>query len=181
MERRISGKQVLDGKVLKVRVDEVELDDGRKAEREIVHHPGGAAVLAVKDGKVLLERQFRYAVGREIIEIPAGKRDCGEEFIDTARRELEEETGLKAKNLKELCKIIPSPGYTDEVIAVFYADEFEKGETHFDDTEDLTSFWLDLDKAYAMLSAGEITDAKTVTALLFLSEARISGNARLTL
>ena len=63
------------------------------------------------------------------------------------------------------------------MIAVFYADEFEKGETHFDDTEDLTSFWLDLDKAYAMLRAGEITDAKTVTALLFLSEARISGNA----
>lgn len=166
MEKQISTKEIFNGKVLKIRFDEVELDDGRKGEREVVHHPGGAAILVVKDGKVLLEKQYRYAVGKELIEIPAGKRDKGEDFLQTATRELEEETGLRATKIEKLCEIIPSPGYTDEVIGIFYADEFVDGHTHFDETEELTSFWVDLSDAYDMISRGEITDAKTVAALL---------------
>ena len=166
MEKQITTKEIFNGKVLKIRLDEVELDDGRKGEREVVHHPGGAAILVVKDGKVLLERQYRYAVGKEVIEIPAGKRDKGEDFLQTATRELEEETGLRATKIEKLCEIIPSPGYTDEVIGIFYADEFISGHTHFDETEELTSFWVDLNEAYAMIARGEITDAKTLVALL---------------
>lgn len=166
MEKQISSKKIFDGTVLKVNFDIVELDDGRRGEREVVHHPGGAAILVVNGGKVLLERQYRYAVGKETIEIPAGKRDAGEDFIDTARRELEEEAGLKATKLEKLCEIIPSPGYTDEVIGIFYADEFENGQTHFDETEELITFWVDLGEAYDMIVRGEITDAKTLVALL---------------
>ena len=105
MEKQITTKEIFNGKVLKIRLDEVELDDGRKGEREVVHHPGGAAILVVKDGKVLLERQYRYAVGKEVIEIPAGKRDKGEDFLQTAT---EEECVAALKN--------QFPGIEDESI-----------------------------------------------------------------
>ena len=86
--------------------------------------------------------------------------------MQTATRELEEETGLRATKIEKLCEIIPSPGYTNEIIGIFYADEFVSGHTHFDETEELTSFWVDLDEAYSMIDRGEITDAKTLVALL---------------
>lgn len=165
MEKCLSTEKIYDGKVVKLRVDKVSLDDGRIAEREVITHGGGAGVLAVKDGKVLLERQFRYAVGREIIEIPAGKRDEGESFYDTAKRELEEETGLIPLDLKKIGEFYPTPAYTSEVIGVFFADEFKNGKVHFDDTEDLSCFWIDVKTALEMVKNGEITDAKTVIAL----------------
>ncbi len=165
MEKCLSTEKIYDGKVVKLRVDKVSLDDGRTAEREVITHCGGAGVLVVKNGKVLLERQFRYAVNEEIIEIPAGKRDEGESFYDTAKRELEEETGLIPLNLQKIGEIYPSPAYTSEVIGVFFADEFKNGHVHFDDTEDLSCFWTDISSAFEMVKRGEITDAKTVVAL----------------
>lgn len=165
IEKQVATEKIFDGVVVKLCVDEVRLEDGREAKREIVTHGGGACVLAVKDGKVLLERQFRYAVGEELIELPAGKRDEGESLCDTAKRELEEETGLVPLNLRRVCDFYPSPAYTSEKIGVFYADEFENGKINFDETEELTSFWVDVDEAYRMVLNGEITDAKTVIAI----------------
>ena len=167
-EKMISSEKIYDGVVVKLRKDKVVTARGIETYREIISHCGGACVLAVKDGKVLLEKQFRYAYGKEIYEIPAGKRDSGEDFFLTAKRELEEETGLIPLNLKKITEIYPTPGYTDEVIGIFYADQFEEGRLHFDDTEDLTSEWVDLDVVYKMVDEGIIQDAKTLIALLWL-------------
>ena len=101
-ETKISTESIYDGVVVKLRRDKVVTARGVETYREIVSHCGGACVLAIKDGKVLLEKQFRYAYGKEIYEIPAGKRDSGEDFEITARRELEEETGLIPLNLKKI-------------------------------------------------------------------------------
>ena len=166
-EKKISTEKIYDGVVVKLRRDKVVTARGVETYREIVSHCGGACVLAVKDGKILLEKQFRYAYGKDIYELPAGKRDSGEDFEVTARRELEEETGLIPLNLKKITEIYPTPGYTDEVIGIFYADEFEEGKLHFDDTEDLTSEWVQLGEVYKMMERGEIVDAKTLVALLW--------------
>lgn len=167
IEKKISTKQIYDGVVVKLRKDKIVLENGVETYREIISHGGGACILAVKDGKILLEKQFRYAYGEEIYEIPAGKRDAGEDFFVTAKRELEEETGLIPLNLKKITEIYPTPGYTDEVIAIFYADEFEKGEIHFDETEFLTSQWIEQEKVFKMIENGEIKDGKTLVALLW--------------
>ena len=177
MEKQITTKEIFNGNVLKIRLDEVELDDGRKGEREVVHHPGGAAILVVKDGKILLEKQFRYPYKEIIREIPAGKRDKGEEFIETAKRELEEETGYRAENLIKLFEIYPTPGYTDEKIAIFKAEGLEKGEKHFDEGEDIISEWIPEEEVFAMIERGEIKDAKTLVALLWYKEKRARNGA----
>ena len=166
-EKKISSQSIYDGVVVKLRKDKVVTENGVETYREIISHGGGACILAVKDGKVLLEKQFRYAYGEEIYEIPAGKRDKGEDFFITAKRELEEETGLIPLNLKKITEIYPTPGYTDEVIAIFYADEFMQGSIHFDDTEFLTSEWVDLEIVYKMVEDGVIKDSKTIIALLW--------------
>ena len=175
MEKRIDGEKIYNGKILTLSRDEIETEDGKRAFREVVHHNGGAAIVACREGKILLERQFRYPYGKEIFEIPAGKREGDEEFIHTARRELEEETGLIPLNLKELFRLYPSPGYTDEIIAVFYADRFQKGTVCLDETENLTSFWVGLDEAYAMIKEGRIRDGKTVAGILYLKAEGIDG------
>ena len=166
-EKKISSQSIYEGVVVKLRKDKIVTERGVEGYREIISHGGGACILAVKDGKVLLEKQFRYAYGEDIYEIPAGKRDKGEDFYLTAKRELEEETGLIPLNLKKITELYPTPGYTDEVIAIFYADEFEKGNIHFDETEDLTSEWVDIDVALKMVEDGVIKDGKTVVALLW--------------
>ena len=166
-ETKISTESIYDGVVVKLRRDKVVTARGVETYREIISHCGGACVLAVRDGKILLEKQFRYAYGKEIYEIPAGKRDSGEDFEVTAKRELEEETGLIPLNLKKITEIYPTPGYTDEIIGIFYADEFEEGKLHFDETEDLTSEWVDIETVYKMMEDGEIVDAKTLIALLW--------------
>ena len=102
-----------------------------------------------------------------IWEIPAGKRDKGEDYETTAKREFEEETGLIASSLKKIAYIYPSPGYTNEVIGIFYAEGLSNGKTHFDDTEDVECNWVDLKKAYEMIESGEIKDSKTLIALLW--------------
>ncbi|MBO4262701.1 MAG: NUDIX hydrolase [Clostridia bacterium] len=167
MEKTLSSKKIYDGNVIKLRVDEIENDEGKKGSREIISHNGGAAVLAVKDGKILLERQFRYAYGEELWEVPAGKRDKNEDFAVTARRELEEETGYVPTSLKEIFTMYPSPGYTDEIIKIFYADEFVSGKTHLDETEELTAEWVDEKHAYKLINDGKVKDAKTLIALLW--------------
>ena len=167
MEKKISTENIYDGVVVKLRKDKILTERGVETYREIVSHGGGACVLAVKDGKVLLVKQYRYAYGEEIFELPAGKRDGDEDFFLTAKRELEEETGLIPLNLKKITEIYPTPGYTNEIIGIFFADEFENGNQHFDDTEDLIWVWVDVEDAIKMVESGEIKDSKTVIALLW--------------
>ena len=154
------------GKILTLRVDDVLLPDGTRAKREIAEHPGGACVLAVKDQKVLLVRQFRYAYGEELLEIPAGKLERGEDPMLAAKRELEEETGAHVRKMTPLFVLYPTPGYSDEKIYIYEAEEFEEGTRHPDAGEFLDVVRLPLEEAYAMTEDGRIRDAKTVAAVL---------------
>ncbi len=171
-EKTISSLPVFDGKVIKLRVDKILSDNGKTAEREVISHGGGAAIVVANNGKILLERQFRYPYGKVIWEIPAGKRDGNERFEDTAKRELEEETGLIPLNLKKITDIYPSPGYTNEVIGIFYADEFKDGTKHLDETEDISAAWIDENEVYKMIEDGQINDAKTLIGLLWYKNAK---------
>lgn len=164
-ETKLTSRRVYDGRVVKLDVDEVISARGNKTIREVVRHNGGACVLAVKDGKILLVRQFRYAYGEEMIEIPAGKLEKGEMPEATALRELEEETGLIAKNMEFMCEIYPTPGYTNERLYIYFATDFNIGKTHFDADEDLTGLWVTIDEAQKMIESGAIKDAKTVVAI----------------
>lgn len=170
-EKKTGGEVIYEGKVIKVEKDTVVLPDGKETKREVVRHRGGAALLLIKEGKVLLERQFRYAYGEVVWEIPAGKLEAGEKPESTAVRELEEEAGLKADEISLLCKIYPTPGYSDEIIYIYEVGAVSDGKTCFDEDERLTLEWVDLDVAYKMIKSGQIKDAKTVVALLMKKSA----------
>ena len=163
-ETKIDGKVIYNGKILTLTLDTVRLSDGSEAKREIVRHSGGAAVLFVEDNKVLLVRQFRYAYGREMYEIPAGMVNDGEDEKSAAARELEEETGYKAE-LVHLVDIYPSPGYTDEIIHIYAATNAILSSQNLDEGELLNAEFVPLEKVISMIESGEICDAKTVTAI----------------
>lgn len=164
-EKRLNGETVYDGKILKLEVDTVELPDGKTAKRECIRHSGGAAVLLVHNGKVLLVRQFRYLYGKEIYEIPAGKLDKGEDPLKAAARELKEETGIIA-DLKPYLKIYPTPGYTDEVIHIYLAENCRlTGERNLDEGEFLEACFKPMDEVLNLIANGEICDGKTVAAI----------------
>ena len=163
-EKKIASKTIYDGRILKLVVDDIVLPDGSSAKREIVRHSGGAAVLFIKDNKVLLVRQFRYAYGKEIYEIPAGKLNEGEDARIAAARELEEETGYKAE-LVHLMDIYPTPGYTDEIIHIFFAENSTRSQQKLDEDEFLSAELIPLERVLEMIESGEICDAKTVAAI----------------
>lgn len=163
-EKTLSSRKIFDGKIIKLRVDDVELPDGSRSFREYVRHTGGAAVLFVKDGKVALVRQYRYVYGKEIYEIPAGKLERGEDPAKAAARELEEETGYRAECVPFL-EIYPTPGYTDEVIHIYIAENARFVGQKCDEGEFLTCSFVALDEVVKMIESGEICDAKTVAAV----------------
>ncbi|MDE7168274.1 MAG: NUDIX hydrolase [Clostridia bacterium] len=170
-EKKLHGKTIYDGKILKLEVDEVELPDGTTSKRECVRHSGGAAVLCVVDGKVLLVKQYRYLYGKEIYEIPAGKLERGEDPLIAAARELKEETGMSA-DLIPYIKLYPTPGYTDEIIHVYLAKNCRGGGNQsLDDGEFLSVCSKPLNEVLSLIESGEICDGKTVAAIYkFVSE-----------
>ena len=165
IEKTVKKNYIYKGKILNLRNDDARLPDGKDCKREIVEHSGGACVLYVEDGKVLFVKQYRYAYGETIYEIPAGKLNEGEDPALTAQRELEEEAGVKAKRLTRLFTVYPTPGYTNEKIYVYRADEVEKTSARLDEGEFLEVEYIPLERARKMLESGEIRDAKTIIAL----------------
>jgi ADP-ribose pyrophosphatase len=160
---------VLDGVLLKVHRDQVRLPDGSVAPREYIRHPGAVAIVPLfDDGRVLLERQFRYPHRRVFIEVPAGKLEPGEPHLDTAKRELLEETGYTAAEWSYLGVIHTAIAYTDEAIDLFVAKKLSRQERKLDPGEFLETFTATLDEAIQMISDGRITDAKSVAGLLWV-------------
>ena len=164
-EKTITKNYIYQGKIINLRKDDILLPNGEKAVREIVEHGGGACVLYINEGKVLFVRQFRYAYGEEVLEIPAGKLNLGEDPKMTAIRELEEETGIRTTEIKHLFTVYPTPGYTNEKIYIYEAFGGERVKTHLDEDEFLEVEWIPLDCVKQMLKRGEIKDAKTIIAL----------------
>ena len=165
-EKTLTSQLVFDGRLLKLYRDEVGLPDGGRSAREVVHHPGGAAVVALDgDGNVYLERQFRYPYRKVVTEIPAGKLEEGEDPFDAIRRELKEEIGAAAGRWDALGHIMPSVGYTDEMLYLYLARDLTFGETHWDKDEYLEPFKLPFAEALAQAADGRINDGKTIAAL----------------
>ena len=166
-EKTLSSKDIYKGKIISLKKDKVELENGATAEREVFMHPGAVAIVAVDTRKyVYLVKQYRYPIAEELIEIPAGKLDKGETPFECAKRELKEETGLTAKRYKNLGVIYPSPAYCDEKIHLFLALDLSEGEQKLDEDEFLSVKKLPLNVACEMAVNGDITDAKTVAGLL---------------
>ena len=166
MEKTLSSKQVFDGRLLKVYLDEVALANGENSIREFVHHPGGAAVVALDgDGNIYLERQFRYPYRKVVMEIPAGKLEPGEDPFDAIRRELKEEIGAEAGRWDALGYIMPTVGYTDEMLYLYLARDLTFGQQHLDQDEFLEPIKLPFPQALDMAADGRLNDAKTLAAL----------------
>lgn len=175
IETTLSSESSFDGCLLKVHTDRVRLPDGGEAVREWINHPGAAVVIALLDnGKLLFERQFRYPARQIFLELPAGKIDAGEPALDTARRELREETGYKARTWRHLGTMHPCIGYSNEKIEIFLAHGLSYVGGALDEEEFLEVIELSLADAVLAVRDGEITDAKTITAL-FWAEKLISG------
>lgn len=166
-EKTIRKNYIYEGKIISLRRDDVLLPDGKICQREIVEHPGGASVLCVRDGKIALVRQYRYAYEEELLEIPAGKLQPGEDPMLAAKRELEEETGLIAEKLTHLFTLFPTPGYTNEKIYIYYAEGLQEGRQHLDEDEFLSVVYLPIEEVVQMMERGQISDSKTIAAVLF--------------
>lgn len=177
--RRIGGETVFEGRLLRVRRDRIQLPDGSEAEREVVRHPGAAAVLPLlrphRSGgtgvSVVLLRQYRYAVGERIWEVPAGTLEPGESPRECAVRELREETGLEAGSLRPLSALLTSPGFTDERVHLFVATGLRRGASSPEAEELIETERLPVRRALEMVDGGEIVDAKTVCLLLWAARA----------
>jgi ADP-ribose pyrophosphatase len=170
-ERRLSGERVYDGGLLKVHRDEVALPDGSRGHREYIRHPGAVAILALfDDGRVLLERQYRYPHARDFIELPAGKLEPGEPHLETAKRELLEETGYVAREWSRLGVIHTAIAYTDEAIEIFLAKKLTPGKAKLDAGEFLETLAVPFAEALEMVRDGRITDSKSVTGLLWFDK-----------
>jgi ADP-ribose diphosphatase len=169
-EHFIAGERVYDGVLLKVHRDVVRLPDGSQGVREYIRHPGAVAIVPVfDDGRVLLERQFRYPHRRVFIELPAGKLEPGEPHLDTAKRELLEETGYSAAEWTRLSVIHTAIAYTDEAIEMFLARKLQReGKAKLDAGEFVETMAVPFDEAIEMVRDGRITDAKSVCGLLWI-------------
>ena len=166
-EKTLSSECVYDGKIMKVCRDDVEIATGKKSFREIVNHSGGVVIAALKDENTILAvKQFRYPLKQIIVELPAGKLESGENPDLAAARELEEETGYKAKNWKSLGFIYTSPGYSDEKLHLYLATDLEFVGEHPDDGEILKVYEFPLDNFIEDVKNGKISDAKTVCAIM---------------
>lgn len=163
----ISSRRVYEGRIVRLRVDEVELPGGRRAIREVMEHPGAVGIVPLDEaGRVILVRQFRYAVGQRLLEIPAGTLAPGEDPLDTADRELQEETGLKAGRFSLLAVFYPSPGVSTECIWVYLAEQLTQGTGQAEEDESIEVVKIPLDEALNLIASGEIRDAKSIVGLV---------------
>ena len=167
IEKTLSSKEVFNGKIIRVCHDEVLLENGEKAMREVVHHNGGVCVLPLlENGDVIFVKQFRYPYKQEVLELPAGKLNKGEDPLESGIRELKEETGATAEKFTDLGKLYPTPGYCGEIIRLYLAEGLSFGSQQLDDDEFLDVVKIPLDEAVKMVLENKIFDSKTQTALL---------------
>ena len=170
IETKISSENIYDGTLLHVKKDKVELPNGDISYREWIKHPGASAVIPVTDNnEIILVRQYRYPIQALTMEIPAGKLDvAGEDPLECAKRELEEETGYSAQEYQFLTKLATTVGFSDEFIYIYAARGLKAGQQHTDEDEFINVVTVPLAKAVEMVHSGEILDGKSVVAILML-------------
>lgn len=172
-EAMLESKEIFNGRVIRVTLDKVQLEDGTTSTREVVHHHGGACVLPVDaDGNVTMVRQFRYALGEELWELPAGKLEASEDPFEAAKRELSEECGLTADTYTELGVVYPTVGYDSERIYLWAAEGLHTVGQHLDAGEFLDVVKMPFAQALGLVMDGIIKDSKTQVALLKYAQLR---------
>ena len=164
-EKKLNSQVVYDGKIMTVTKDEVLCPNNLKAVREIVHHHGGVGILFKVDDKFIFEKQYRYALGEEIIEMPAGKLEKGESPLYAAERELLEETGYRPLEMIFLGEMYPTCGYSSEIIHLYYCPKAVKEERHLDRDENIELIYLNLEEIDKLISENKIKDSKSITAI----------------
>ena len=175
-EKTLSMQEIFSGHVVRLTLDKVELENGRSAMREVVHHRGGACIAALTEkDELYLVRQYRYALGQELWELPAGKLEEGEDPFEAAKRELEEECGLKADQYIDLHPFYPTVGYCSEVIYTWLARGLHPVPMHLDEDEFLTPTKMPLEEVCRMVLEGDIRDGKTVAAVLKIKALKEAG------
>lgn len=166
-EKTLDSQLIFDGRVIRVTLDKVLLENGNTSTREVVHHHGGACIMPVTDqDEIYMVRQFRYALGEEVWELPAGKLEAGEDPFAAAKRELEEECGLTADEYTSLGVLYPTVGYDSEKIYIWIARGLHTTGQHLDDDEFLDVHKVPFDKALAMVEDNTIRDSKTIAGIL---------------
>lgn len=170
-ETTISSDLIYTGKTIQLRVDTVEMPNKGYQKREIIEHKGAVAIVAItNDNKIVLVKQYRKAVEKELYELPAGKIEIGESPLDSAIRELKEETGYSAESLKLIHKYYPTPGFSNQLVFIYLAKNLIPGEYNLEEDEFLEVCEIDRDEAYNMVINNEICDSKTVIGLLLTKE-----------
>ena len=160
------------GRIVGLQVDEINIK-GLDTIREVIHHPGGVVVLAeVEDDLIPFVRQYRYPIEKDLLELPAGKLDNGEEPRLSAGRELEEETGYRANSLEHVCSFYSSPGFCTELLHLYYTNDVTKTETAYEHDEEIVLEFYSLEEAIQLTLEGKILDGKTITALFWLFHQR---------
>lgn len=164
-EKLLRQEPIYKGRVINITKDEVVCPNGQTSLREIVHHRGGVAILFKVDDKFIFEKQYRYAMNEEIIEMPAGKLEEGEIPLEAAKRELLEETGYRPLEMIHLGDSFPTPGYSTEVIHLYYCPKAIKEERHLDNDECIDLIYLTLEEIEEMIAQGKIKDSKSVASI----------------
>ncbi len=166
-EETIGSQTIYSGKILRLRRDTVKIRDGKVAIREIVEHGGAVGIVAFTDrGKIILVKQFRKATNKLLLEIPAGTLERGEDPVQCASRELEEETGYVALEIKPILSFYLAPGYSTEIMHIFCASNLRKTRQRLEEDEEVELIEVELDEAISMVRRNEIEDAKTISSLL---------------
>ncbi|MCC6618096.1 MAG: NUDIX hydrolase [Chloroflexi bacterium] len=168
-ERTVTTRRQFEGRIINLRVDEVELDNGRRSTREIVEHPGAVAILAWDGARLAVVRQWRHPAAMVLLEIPAGTLEPGEPPLETARRELAEEVGLGADEWLEGPRFWTAPGFCTELMHVFLATALHDAHAEADTDEILEPAWMSLADAIAACDDGRIADAKSIAAIAWLA------------
>jgi len=175
LEKTLNSELIYHGKIMDVYRDHVELSDGTKTVREVVEKPNAVGIAALKEDKILIVKQYRYAIGEATLEIPAGKIDEGETPLECAKRELEEETGYTAQTWRSLGFVYVSAGFTNEKIHLFLATDLEYKQANPDPGEILECYEYPLSDVFDMINSGEINDAKTICALARMIPSPLAG------
>jgi ADP-ribose pyrophosphatase len=174
-EVTVSTEHIFTGRVISLQVDQVRLPNGEITSREIVKHPGAVAVLALLDDKMLVVEQYRKPLEKSQVEIPAGKLEPGEEPLEAAKRELEEETGYRCGAIRHIHSFYTSPGFANEILHLYVAEDLTKGNIHLDEDEFLECEAITLEKAKQYIQEGAISDAKTITAVYAWQVYKLTG------
>jgi ADP-ribose pyrophosphatase len=170
-EETLSTRRIFEGRAFNLRVDTVRTVNGRRSTREVVEHAPCIAAIAIDaDGCILLVRQYRQALGKELLEIPAGGIDAGEDPPEAVVREMQEETGYRPQQVTRLCGFYSSPGFCTEYLHLFLVEDLVPGRLHAEDTAGIEVVPVPLAQVPALISSGEVQDAKSIAGLLYYLE-----------